>query len=400
MVCEALAKQTLRLSPLSAVERVNGLLESGCYMALNWKTKSLSPTSLHLDNKNPRLGREYSSRAPREIIQYLFEHDKAMEVAESIATRGYFPNEPLLAVKEDGRLVVVEGNRRLAALKALREPALIEGRYERQVERLARRILDPSLIASVPVTIAPSRKETDRQIAGRHVGTPVLAWRAENRASFILDKLEEGYDNDALRDELGFTLKDIQEARQTRAVADMARSVELPDEVRAKLDSPHAKVFTTIERIIDSTVGREYLHVSPDPEHGIRVTTTKKEFIKGFTKLVTDAVLKKDKVNSRTLNNNDDIRAYFDGWDPNDRPKKKRGSFVPSDIITGKSASAKPEPSKKALGAVYPFHAAAHSVKRRVLRICCSRPRRVELMFIRSSHRTARRVANMSRYDG
>ncbi len=85
-------------------------------MALIWKTKHLSPTSLHLDTKNPRLGREYLSRAPREIIQYLFEHDKAMEVAESIVTRGYFPNEPLLAIKEDGRLVVVEGNRRLAAL--------------------------------------------------------------------------------------------------------------------------------------------------------------------------------------------------------------------------------------------------------------------------------------------
>jgi hypothetical protein len=184
-------------------------------MATNWKTKSLSPTSLHLDTKNPRLGREHSSRAPREIIQYLFEHDNAMEVAESIATRGYFPNEPLLAVQEDGRLIVVEGNRRLAALKALREPALLEGKYERQVERLARQIVDRNLIARIPVTIAPSRRDTDRQIAGRHKGTPVRAWRAENRASFILDKLAEGYDNDALRDELGFSVADIQEARQT-----------------------------------------------------------------------------------------------------------------------------------------------------------------------------------------
>ena len=47
--------------------------------------------ALHLDAKNPRLGRETSARAPREIIQYLFEHDKALEVAQSIATRGYFP---------------------------------------------------------------------------------------------------------------------------------------------------------------------------------------------------------------------------------------------------------------------------------------------------------------------
>ncbi|KKM26533.1 hypothetical protein LCGC14_1583810, partial [marine sediment metagenome] len=80
----------------------------------NWPTKPLAVASLHLDAKNPRLGRETTSRAPREIIQYLFDHDKAMEVAQSIATRGYFPNEPLLAIKEDGHFVIVEGNRRLA----------------------------------------------------------------------------------------------------------------------------------------------------------------------------------------------------------------------------------------------------------------------------------------------
>lgn len=315
-------------------------------MAISWRTKSLSPTSLHLDNKNPRLGREYSSRAPREIIQYLFEHDKAMEVAESIATRGYFPNEPLLAVKEDGRLVVVEGNRRLAALKALREPALLEGKYERQVERLARRILDPSLIATVPVTVAPSRKETDRQIAGRHIGTAVRAWRAENRASFILDKLAEGYDDDALRDELGFSVAEIQQARQTRAVADMARSLDLPDEVKAKLDAPTAKVFTTLERVFNSSVGREYLHVATDPVHGLRGNTTKKQFLRGFAKLVTDVALGKQ--SSRSLNKNENIRAYFEGWDPKERPEKKRGSFVPSDIIKGRSVYTKPKTAKKA----------------------------------------------------
>jgi len=314
-------------------------------MALIWKTKHLSPTSLHLDTKNPRLGREYLSRAPREIIQYLFEHDKAMEVAESIVTRGYFPNEPLLAIKEDGRLVVVEGNRRLAALKALREPGLLEGKFERQLNRLSRRILDPNLIATVPVTIAPSRKVTDRQIAGKHVGTPVLAWRSENRASFILDKLAEGYDNDALRDELGFSLADIQEARQTRALADMARSLDLDDEVKAKLEGPTAKVFTTLERVFDSTVGQEFLHVEKDPEHGLRGRTTKKEFIRGFTKLVTDIALGKQ--SSRTLNTNENIRSYFEAWNPEDRPKKKQGSFVPSDVIQGASVASKPTVASK-----------------------------------------------------
>jgi len=315
--------------------------------AHTWPTKLYSVASLHLDSKNPRLGRATSSGAPREIIQYLFEHDKALEVAESIATRGYFPNEPLLAIKENGRYVVVEGNRRLAALKTLREPGLLKGSWQRRVDRLSRRIHDPRTIAKVPVTIAPSRRETDQQIAGRHIGTPVLAWQAENRASFILDKIAEGYDNDELHDQLGFSLADIQQARQARAVADMSRSLDLPEEVKAKLDNPRAKLFSTLKRVFDSSVGRDYLKVEPDADHGLRGITTKQEFVRGFTKLVADVALRKQ--SSRTLNTNDDIQKYFESWAPEERPKKKRASFVPSDIIKGKSVASPSGTPKPAL---------------------------------------------------
>ncbi len=312
----------------------------------NWSTKSVSVATLQLDDKNPRLGREVRARAPRDIIQHLFEHDKAMDVAQSIALRGYFPNEPLLAVKEKDKYIVVEGNRRLAALKALREPGLLEdGPLEKQVARLSRSIQDLGSIAKVPVTIAPNRRATDRQIAGRHSGTPVLAWQAENRASFILDKLAEGYDNSDLRDQLGFSLSDIQNARQMRAIADMARSLDLPPEVMAKLDHPRAKIFSTLERVFESAEGRKFLMVEPNPDHGLRGTTTQKEFTKGFSKLVTDIALGKQ--SSRTLNKNEDIRAYFLSWKPSDRPASKRGSFVPSDVIKGKSiASPSPKPKQ------------------------------------------------------
>lgn len=302
-----------------------------------WPTKPVLIASLQLDQRNPRLGRETLAGAPREIIQYLFDHDKAIEVADSIARRGYFPNEPLLAVEENGKSVVVEGNRRLAALKALREPGLLQGSIKRQVERLSRVMLDQEGIKRVPVTIAPSRKATDRQVSARHIGTPVLAWQAENRASFILDKLAEGYGNDELRDALGFSLADIQQARQTRAIADMARSLDLAEEVKAKLESPRAKLFTTLKRVFDSSVGGEYLRVKPDADHGLRGTTTKAEFIRGLNKLVTDIALGKQ--SSRTLNTNENINTYFNSWEKDELPAAKRGSFVPSDVIQGRSVA-------------------------------------------------------------
>jgi hypothetical protein len=290
----------------------------------------------------------------------LFDNDKAIEVAQSIATRGYFPNEPLLAVKEGGQLVVVEGNRRLAALKALSEPGLLEGALSRQVARLSR-LASGDDLTTVPVTIAPSRRATDRQVAGRHGGSPILAWQAENRASFILDKLEEGYDNDQLREELGFSTADIQKARQTRAIADMARSLDLPEELAAKLTAPRTKIFTTVERVFDSSSGRKFLFVRSDPDHGIKGLTTKNEFLRGFKRLITDIALGNQ--SSRTLNTNENIEDYFKGWPEADRPAAKRGSFVPSDIIKGKSVaspstrkpdSAKPKPHGRTSQTVLP----------------------------------------------
>ena len=126
----------------------------------------------------------------------------------------------------------------------------------------------------------------------------------------------------------------------------MARSLDLPDEVGAKLDNPRAKLFTTLERVFDSSVGRGYLKVEPDYDHGLRGTTTKKEFVRGFTKLVTDVALGKQ--SSRTLNTNDNIKAYFESWDSKERPQKRRGSFVPSDVIKGKSVASRGHKPKAA----------------------------------------------------
>jgi hypothetical protein len=117
----------------------------------------------------------------------------------------------------------------------------------------------------------------------------------------------------------------------------MARSLSLAEEVKAKLDNPRVKVFTTIARVFDSTVGREYLHIEKDNDHGIRGKTSKDEFVKGFTKLVSDVALGKQ--SSRSLNSNEDIKKYFDKWRPDERPAKKKAAFVPSEVIQGKSVA-------------------------------------------------------------
>lgn len=308
-----------------------------------WQIKRLSITNLHLDSRNPRLGPGATEKSPRDLIQELFEHDKALEVAQSIARRGYFANEPLLAVRESSRYVVVEGNRRLAALKALKEPQLLEGTSANQVARLARQIDDPAELFVVPVVVAPSRRATDRQLAGRHVGTPVLPWAAESRANFILEKLEEGYSVEELSTELGFSLSDVESARRTRSIVDATRSLDLPPEISSKIDSRRSSVFTTIERVFDSTVGRRFLKVEPDPEHGFRGVTSPEEFVRALKRLVTDIATGEQ--SSRTLNSAEDIAGYFESWGPTELPKAATDSFIPTDLTASRRLSLDPEPA-------------------------------------------------------
>lgn len=310
-----------------------------------WPTRSLTVARLQLDAINPRLSPSSTSRAQRDIIQYLFDHEGALEVARSIARNGYFPNEPLLATREGRHYVVLEGNRRLAALKALREPQVLEGRRRTSVDRLLRARGPVAVPTSVPVTIAPDRAATDRQIAVRHVGTPVRRWRPQNKANFILAKLADGYDESALGEVFGFTATDIRDAREIRAIADLVRSLDLPAELDERRDSPDPAMLSTLHRVLDSPPGRAALRVEREAEDVFRVTTTKSEFTRGATRLVTDVLAGKQ--DSRSLNTHDDIESYFRSWPPDERVAQKRGTFAIGDVIAG-GQPARPEPAPPA----------------------------------------------------
>ena len=123
----------------------------------------------------------------------------------------------------------------------------------------------------------------------------------------------------------------------------MARALDLPDEVKAKVDNPRVKLFSTLERVFDSSVGREFLKVKTDVEHGLRGMTTKKEFLRAFANLVKDIALQKE--TSRSLNKNANIREYFEKRNPNSTARKCEGPFVPGDIIQGQSVTSPKPPT-------------------------------------------------------
>lgn len=83
---------------------------------------------LDFDPDNPRLAEDgIKNPTDVEIIVALAEMADLSEVVDSIAANGYIDIEPIIAQHIGGRYRVLEGNRRLAAIRILQTPSLAKG---------------------------------------------------------------------------------------------------------------------------------------------------------------------------------------------------------------------------------------------------------------------------------
>ena len=110
------------------------------------------------------------------------------ELAQSYVDNGFFENEPLIVVQENGENVytVVEGNRRLAALLVLRGSREAgELRFdaiyptEKQIEELG----------EVPCFLIPDRDRVHTYIGFRHIGG-IKTWPPEAKARYLLGEVK------------------------------------------------------------------------------------------------------------------------------------------------------------------------------------------------------------------
>src|SRR5262249_33953054 len=145
-------------------------------MAISDRIKYLSIDELKLDAKNPRLGREVTRKNPDQdtILDHMTDWSLE-ELAVSFLDSGYWPHEAMLVVVERGQNVVVEGNRRLAALKLLKLAADGEPRGKKWADIAKGRSIKKELFQKVPVIFADNRKDIASFLGFRHV-TGIKEW--------------------------------------------------------------------------------------------------------------------------------------------------------------------------------------------------------------------------------
>jgi hypothetical protein len=148
-------------------------------------TKTLKVGQLLLDTENPRYG-DVSSQ--RDAILSIIDHQgpKLVALAEHIGELGMNPADSLMVMAQGRTYVVLEGNRRLAAIRLLGNPGLAVGTpQEKNFAELAVRFAPPTVIECA---VLKSREAARPWILLRHAGESggvgVVPWGAAERERF------------------------------------------------------------------------------------------------------------------------------------------------------------------------------------------------------------------------
>ncbi|MDF8263278.1 hypothetical protein [Luteipulveratus flavus] len=170
--------------------------------------------------------------AEEKIAGYMLAEAKLLDLIHSILRDGYLDNEiPVATSAGDGKgLIVLEGNRRITALKVIQRPELL-GPEAAKVERLKSRYPGNPAPTQIRVMLAPSRAAAQPLLARLHIGQAKEPWIREQQAIFFHSQLSDDLSVDDLR--IMYPAEKPGEIRRLIMMGemrDMIRSLDFPDD--------------------------------------------------------------------------------------------------------------------------------------------------------------------------
>ena len=139
----------------------------------NWPSEQFNPLELTLDPLNPRIEvPENASQA--DIISAMFEYEEIVELANKIAAEGMLPGERIIVTRENGFVMVLEGNRRVTSCQVLLNPSLIPEAYKRDIIKPTEDVLHD--IRNIQADVSPDRHSAERILTIRHTEPGIKKW--------------------------------------------------------------------------------------------------------------------------------------------------------------------------------------------------------------------------------
>lgn len=204
---------------------------------MDYQIEKESVENLELDWQNPRLA-EFGIKkktSPTEIFSVLWKNMALEELVTSIVAHGFFDTEPLIIIKEKGKSVVLEGNRRLAAVMIVRNPELVNYKLDPAVlDKITPQLV--KRLDTLPVIDVKKRQNAWRFIGFKHINGPT-GWNSFAKAQHIAQVYREyGISLDEIAFQVGDTHKTVQKLFQGLMVIEQAERLKIfnRDDIKKK----------------------------------------------------------------------------------------------------------------------------------------------------------------------
>lgn len=305
-------------------------------------------SDLLLDQRNARLSEEQPSQAATALALAKAQGSRLVSMAEDIAQSGLDPTTyPAVVATGDQkkRYIVLEGNRRVLAIKALETPSLVlpalDSPSQKKLSKLANDTSRPP-IETVACVLFNDEDEARHWIELRHTGqndgVGLVEWGAEEKDRFSARHGNRSTAGQAMDFVKKFgALSEEAEASRTGVLTSLQRLLNTP-EVRKTLG-------------LDQVQGKLYAEYPLE------------EVAKSLSQVVDD--LKTGRVKVGQIYHAPDRKKYADSFPRNKRPKRSTRLSTPvelDDLVSGatdpkpppKRQRRKPKPSNQARTTVIP----------------------------------------------
>lgn len=202
---------------------------------MNQQIEYVSPNDLTFDYRNPRIAEFLPTpKTPeKEIIKILWNVMGVEEIVLSIKASGFFVNEPLIGILEDGQKIVLEGNRRLAAVKCILNPSIADfiGMNKNSL-RVSQDV--QTSIEEIPIIFVHNREDAWKFIGFKHINGP-SKWGSYAKAQYISQiKNEFNIELEDIASQIGDTHKTVQKLYQGLQVIEQAENYKVFDRTDIK----------------------------------------------------------------------------------------------------------------------------------------------------------------------
>lgn len=156
--------------------------------------KQINISNLKLDLLNPRLpkSKQGNDKDEKSVIDFMLLEAATLELMMAIGENDFFAGEQLLVIedkKDKGKYIVVEGNRRLTAVKLLSDPTLASVKKESLKKICAEANFKPT---DIPCLVFDKKEDILKYLGFRHI-TGIKAWRLLEKARYLYELKESEF---------------------------------------------------------------------------------------------------------------------------------------------------------------------------------------------------------------